>query len=134
MTWGVGSQFFVATGQFACSACGAALSSDTGFCDRCGRRQDVDHSAEGDLVQSLGRRLESLEQRREAAEQRAGQLVELRRLVAEGRHKQYLTHFMTLDDQGFDLHKIENGSAISTQSTGRSRDKSVTLAFLGNQC
>ena len=31
----------------------------------------------------------------------AGQLVELRRLVAEGRHKQYLTHFMTLDDQGF---------------------------------
>jgi hypothetical protein len=118
-TWlgGVGSQLFVATGQFACSACGAvgmpknpgpqvwpmenadwwfcfqwfsmvfqcapvffgikwcpwkttsmwcwanlgcpsthgasmsisrteALSSDTGFCDRCGRRQDVDHSAE----------------------------------------------------------------------------------------
>lgn len=113
------------TSQFACSACGAALSSDTGFCDRCGRRQDVDHSAEGDLVQSLGRRLESLEQRREAAEQRAGQLVELRRLVAEGRHKQYLTHFMTLDDQGFDLHKIENGSAISTQSTGSNEVKSA---------
>eukprot|EP00435_Cladocopium_sp_Y103_P074084 s120_g46.t1 len=96
-----GMTFSLRTSQFACSACGAALSSDTGFCDRCGRRQDVDHSAEGDLVQSLGRRLETLEQRREAAEQRAGQLVELRRLVAEGRHKQYLTHFMTLDDQGF---------------------------------
>jgi len=115
----------IRTSEFACSHCGAALGADARYCDRCGQRQDVDHSAEGDLVRSLGERLETLEHRREVAEQRAGQLVELRRLVAEGRHKQYLTHFMTMDDHGFDFHKIENGSVISTQSTGSNEVKSA---------
>ncbi|CAK8987809.1 unnamed protein product [Durusdinium trenchii] len=110
--------------EAVCSSCGAALTGDARFCDRCGRQQ-VDHAPEDDLVQNLAQRLESLESRRQVAEQRATQLEELRRLVAEGRHKQYLTHFITLDDHGFDLQKRENGSAASTQSTGSREVKSA---------
>ena len=46
--------------------------------------------------------------------------MELRRLVAEGRHKQYLTHFMTLDDQGF------------AGASGRSLVKDFSKISLGN--
>jgi len=103
--------------EVKCHPCGTALSPDASFCHRCGNPRH-DEPEGPDVVQTLGQRLEALDARREAAERRANHLQQLRRIVAEGRHHQPGSHYLSLsDDLAFSLRKRGDGESAAGSLT-----------------
>lgn len=103
--------------EVKCHPCGSALDPDASFCHRCGNPRH-DEPEGPDVVQTLGQRLEALDAKREAAERRANHLQQLRRIVAEGRHHQPGSHYLSLsDDMAFSLRKRGDGESAAGSLT-----------------